>query len=177
MDELSVIASLVEHKPGVLFKVANMFRRRDFNIENITVGPTEKKGIARMTITVKGDEMTRDQVVKQLRKLIEVVHVEVLNPNNLVQRELALIKVRIETPEVRREIMDYTSIFRGRIVDVAPDSVIMEITGTPDKMDAFTSLMSRYGIIELARTGVTALVRGKSSIMSSYSTNEKDAAR
>lgn len=168
MDDISVIAALVEHKPGVLFKVSNLFRRRGFNIENITVGPIETSDLARMTITVKGDEATRDQVVKQLRKLIEVVHVEVLNPESLVQRELALIKVKVDSPETRREIMDYTSIFRGRVVDVSPESMIVEITGTPDKMDAFINLMLKYGIIEIARTGVTALTRGKASITTSY---------
>ena len=163
MDKISIIATLVEHKPGVLFKVANLFRRRDFNIDSITVGQSEQRKLARMTITVKGDESTRQQVVKQLRKLIEVVYVDTLPDNMTVQRELALVKIRVSNAEIRHEIMDYIAVFRGRVVDVSSDSMIIEITGTPDKMDAFIDLVSKYGILEIARTGITALMRGKGS--------------
>lgn len=163
-EKLFVISAIVEHKPGVLHRISNMFRRRDFNIESITVGATEARDLARMTITVKGDEFTAAQVVKQMGKLIDVIHVDTLDWEKSVQRELALIKLRAGTHEERSEIMDYVSIFRGRIVDVSTTSLIVEITGTPDKIDAFLSLIDRFGIIEMARTGIVALSRGSSSI-------------
>jgi acetolactate synthase-1/3 small subunit len=159
-----VIAALVENKPGVLHSVANMFRRRDFNIESITVGRTEQEDISRMTITVNGDEKTLEQVVKQMSKLIDVVKVSRLEPENIVTRELALIKVNIPDNKSRSDVINCVEVFRGRVVDVSPESLTMEITGTPDKIDAFLNLMKTYGIMELARTGLTALSRGVSSI-------------
>jgi len=162
--ETKVIAALVENKPGVLHSVANMFRRRDFNIESITVGPTEQHDLSRMTITVNGDEKTLEQVVKQMSKLIDVVKVSRLEPENIVTRELALIKVNIPDNKSRSDVINCVEVFRGRVVDVSPESLTMEITGTPDKIDAFLNLMRTYGIMELARTGLTALSRGISSI-------------
>jgi acetolactate synthase-1/3 small subunit len=159
-----VIAALVENKPGVLHSVSNMFRRRDFNIESITVGPTEQEDLSRMTITVNGDEKTLEQVVKQMSKLIDVVKVSRLEPENIVTRELALIKVNIPDNKSRSDVINCVEVFRGRVVDVSPESLTMEITGTPDKIDAFLNLMKTYGIMELARTGLTALSRGVSSI-------------
>jgi acetolactate synthase-1/3 small subunit len=159
-----VIAALVENKPGVLHSVSNMFRRRDFNIESITVGPTEQEDLSRMTITVNGDEKTLEQVVKQMSKLIDVVKVSRLEPENIVTRELALIKVNIPDNKSRSDVINCVEVFRGRVVDVSPTSLTMEITGTPDKIDAFLNLMRTYGIMELARTGLTALSRGVSSI-------------
>jgi acetolactate synthase-1/3 small subunit len=162
--ETKVIAALVENKPGVLHSVANMFRRRDFNIESITVGPTEQHDLSRMTITVNGDEKTLEQVVKQMSKLIDVVKVSRLEPENIVTRELALIKVNIPDNKSRSDVINCVEVFRGRVVDVSPESLTMEITGTPDKIDAFLNLMRTYGIMELARTGLTALSRGVRSI-------------
>ena len=159
-----VIAALVENKPGVLHSIANMFRRRDFNIESITVGGTEQEDLSRMTITVNGDEKTLEQVVKQMSKLIDVVKVSKLEPENIVTRELALIKVNIPDNKSRSDVINCVEVFRGRVVDVSPESLTMEITGTPDKIDAFLNLMKTYGIVELARTGVTALSRGIKSI-------------
>lgn len=159
-----MIAALVENKPGVLHSVSNMFRRRDFNIESITVGPTEQEDLSRMTITVNGDEKTLEQVVKQMSKLIDVVKVSRLEPENIVTRELALIKVNIPDNKSRSDVINCVEVFRGRVVDVSPESLTMEITGTPDKIDAFLNLMKTYGIMELARTGLTALSRGISSI-------------
>jgi acetolactate synthase-1/3 small subunit len=159
-----VIAALVENKPGVLHSVSNMFRRRDFNIESITVGGTEQEDLSRMTITVNGDEKTLEQVVKQMSKLIDVVKVSRLEPENIVTRELALIKVNIPDNKSRSDVINCVEVFRGRVVDVSPTSLTMEITGTPDKIDAFLNLMRTYGIMELARTGLTALSRGVSSI-------------
>lgn len=155
-----IIATLVENKPGVLFRVSNMFRRRNFNIESITVGPTERKDISRMTIVVGGDEKVVEQVVKQLNKLVEVIKVSILDSENSVSREMALIKVHVANSNARSEIMQYTNIFRGHIVDVSPLSLTIEITGPPDKIDAFIELMRHYGIKEIARTGITALARG-----------------
>jgi acetolactate synthase-1/3 small subunit len=163
-EKTTVIAALVENKPGVLHSVANMFRRRDFNIESITVGGTEQKDLSRMTITVKGDEKTLEQVVKQMSKLIDVVKVSRLEPENIVTRELALIKVNVPDTRNRSDVINCVEVFRGRVVDVAPEALTIEITGTPDKIDAFLNLMKTYGIMELARTGLTALSRGVSSI-------------
>jgi len=159
-----VISAIVEHKPGVLHKIANMFSRRGFNIDSLSVGETVGRDLARMTVTIKGDEPTAQQVIRQLEKLIDVINVSMLDPDRTVQRELALIKLKIGSPENRSMIMDYTNIFRGRIIDVSTDSVVIEITGTPDKMNAFISLTSRFGILEIARTGITALPRGMGSI-------------
>jgi acetolactate synthase-1/3 small subunit len=159
-----VISAIVENKPGVLHSVANMFRRRNFNIESITVGSTEQKGIARMTITVKADEKTIEQVVKQMKKLIDVVKVSQLDPENIVTRELALIKVNVSDTKVRSDVINYVEVFRGHVVDVSPETLGIEITGTSDKIDAFVNLMKTFGIIEIARTGLTALSRGSKSI-------------
>ena len=159
-----VIAALVENKPGVLHSIANMFRRRNFNIESITVGRIEQEDLSRMTITVNGDEKTLEQVVKQMSKLIDVVKVSRLEPENIVTRELALIKVNVPDNKSRSDVINCVEVFRGRVVDVSPESLTIEITGTPDKIDAFLNLMRTYGIMELARTGLTALSRGVRSI-------------
>jgi acetolactate synthase-1/3 small subunit len=163
-QKTKVIAALVENKPGVLHSISNMFRRRGFNIESITVGRTEQEDLSRMTITVKGDERTLEQVVKQMNKLIDVVKVNRLEPENIVTRELALIKVNIPDNKSRSDVINCVDVFRGRVVDVAPETLTIEITGTPDKIDAFLNLMRTYGIMELARTGLTALSRGVRSI-------------
>jgi acetolactate synthase-1/3 small subunit len=163
-EKIKVIAALVENKPGVLHSVANMFRRRDFNIESITVGRTEQEDLSRMTITVKGDEKTLEQVVKQMSKLIDVVKVSRLEPENIVTRELALVKVNVPDTRNRSDVINCVEVFRGRVVDVSPEALTIEITGTPDKIDAFLNLMRTYGIMELARTGLTALSRGVRSI-------------
>jgi acetolactate synthase-1/3 small subunit len=141
-----------------------MFRRRGFNIESITVGRTEQEDLSRMTITVKGDEKTLEQIVKQMNKLIDVVKVSQLEPENIVTRELALIKVNIPDNKSRSDVINCVDVFRGRVVDVSPEALTIEITGTPDKIDAFLNLMRTYGIMELARTGLTALARGVRSI-------------
>jgi acetolactate synthase-1/3 small subunit len=159
-----IISTIVEHKPGVLYTVANLFRRRGFNIESISVGPTEQSDLARMTITVNGDERTVEQVVKQLNKLIDVIKVSRLNPSSIVTRELALIKVHALDTKVRSDVINYADIFRARVVDVSSESLMVEITGTSDKIDAFLDLMKPFGVKEVARTGITALSRGVKSI-------------
>ena len=160
---------LVEHKPGVLQKVSSMFRRRGFNIESISVGATEQSDLARMTITVREDEPTARQLAKQTEKIIDVLAVEFLHPERSVIRELALIKLRTPDSKTRSDIMNYVNTFRSRIVDLSPESIIVEITGTPDKIDAFLDLVRDYGVLEISRTGVTALERGLKTIK-----NEKE---
>ncbi len=156
------IAVLVENKPGVLARVASLFRRRGFNIESLSVGTTERDDISRMTIVVNGDEKTVEQVIKQLNKLIEVIKISDITENS-VERELCLIKVNAP-PENRGEIIEISNIFRARIVDVSRDSFIIEITGDEEKIDAFIDLMRQYGIKELARTGKVAMARGSKTV-------------
>jgi acetolactate synthase-1/3 small subunit len=160
MGQHYILSIIVENKPGVLFRAANMFRRRGFNIDSISVGPIESEDLARMTITVKGGELIVEQMTKQLGKLIDVVKVTVLEPTDTVIRELALIKVVANDARARSDVMSYATIFRSRIVDVSPSTIMIEITGDSDKIDAFINLISGFGIKEIARTGVTALLRG-----------------
>jgi len=161
--KMYVVSAIVEHKPGVLYSVSNMFRRRGFNIETITVGAAEQKDLARLTVSIKGDERVVEQVVKQLQKLIDVVKVSILEPENTVARELALVKVGTLDTKVRSDVINYTEIFKGHVVDVAHDSLVVEITGDTDKINAFIELMRPFGLKEIARTGVTALSRGMRS--------------
>ncbi len=158
--ERYILSVLVEDKPGVMQRVSGLFRRRNFNIDSITVGHSEKKGVSRITLTVAGDRKILEQVMKQLNKLIEVVKVSELSEKESVVRELALVKVRTKNEGVRSELISYANIFRGRIVDVSKNSMIIEITGDSEKIDAFIDLVKIYGILELARTGITAMIRG-----------------
>ena len=166
MEEIraKVISAIVENKPGVLHTISNLFRRRNFNIESITVGPTEQEDLARITITTNGDEKTIEQVIKQLNKLIDVIKVAKLETGSMVARELALVKVTVSDAKARSDIINCVDVFRGHVVDVSPESLMIEITGGPGKIDAFLNLMKTYGVIELARTGITALSRGPKSI-------------
>jgi acetolactate synthase-1/3 small subunit len=157
-DSMYTIAVLVENKPGVLARVASLFRRRGFNIESLSVGTTEREDVSRMTIVVSGDMKIVEQVTKQLNKLVEVIKVSDISENS-VERELCLIKVNAP-PEKRGEIIELSNIFRARIVDVARDSFVIEVTGDEDKIGAFINLMRQYGIKELARTGKVAMTRG-----------------
>src|SRR5574339_1070827 len=141
-----IVMALVENKPGVLFRVTNLFRARNFNIESITVGSTEQQDLSRMTITTNSDEKTLDQLVKQLRKLIDVVEVRVLDIDKTVYRELALIKMKAVDPTTRSEIINYATIFRGNILDIGKETITVEVTGTPDKIEAFKNLVEHYGI-------------------------------
>jgi acetolactate synthase-1/3 small subunit len=159
-DEVYILSALVEDKPGVLFRVTNLFRARNFNIESITVCYSESADLSRMTITTRSDDRTLDQLVKQLRKLIDVVEVRVLDRINTVYRELALIKMNAQDPTSRAEITNLASVFRGKVLDIDKHTLTVEITGTPSKIDAFRKLVSDFGIVQLARTGVSALPRG-----------------
>jgi len=163
-EQTYIIAAIVEHKPGVLYSVSNMFRRRGFNIESISVGVAEQKELARMTITIKGDEKIVEQVIKQMHKLIDVIKVSILDPSSTVARELALVKVSTLDARARSDIINYTDIFKGHVVDVAHESLVAEITGDSEKIDAFIDLMRLFGVKEIARTGITALSRGAKSI-------------
>jgi len=157
-----ILVALVNDKPGVLNRVASLFRRRSFNIDSITVGHTEREGLSRMTIVVNGDSATVEQARKQLDKVIDVVKLSDITQDSTVDRELALIKVKA-TPTTRSEIMQIVDIFRAKIVDVAADSVIVEVTGDEDKLTSLCSLLHGFGIKEIARTGLLAMTRGASS--------------
>ncbi|MBR0272025.1 MAG: acetolactate synthase small subunit [Methanobrevibacter sp.] len=154
-----VISTLVENRPGVLQKVAGLFTRRDFNIDSITVGESEVEGLARMVITVKADDKLLEQVTKQLNKLVDVIKIKDIS-KNAVKRELCLVKVNIPNEKARAEIMQYVNIFRAKIVDVTEETLIIEITGDMEKINAFISLLKGYGIKKISRTGLTAMARG-----------------
>ena len=154
------ITALVEDKPGVLTRVASLFRRRGFNIASLAVGGSEQRGLSRMTFVVDGDQYTVDQATKQLDKLIDVVRVSDISEQDIVARELALIKVK-STPETRGEIIETIHLFRAGIVDVGAKSLIVEITGEEDKIHALINLLEPFGILEMMRTGRVAMVRGQ----------------
>ena len=157
------LIALVEDKPGVLNRVASLFRRRAFNIESLTVGHTEKPGISRMTIVVNSDEISAERVVANLYKLVNVIQVDDLGRTTAVSRDLALVKVSADSVN-RIEIMQLVEVFRARIVDVANDSLIIEITGDEEKIDSFVEVLRPYGIIEMVRTGVVAMARGPQAL-------------
>ncbi len=154
-----VLSALVINEPGVLSNVAGMFAARGFNIDSLVVGRTENPELSRMTIVVNADENTFEQVRKQLAKLVPVAKVRDFKDTSYVERDLALITVGAG-PENRGEVVDIVNLFRGRIVDVAKTSLIVEIAGTEGKIEAFVELLRPYGIKELARTGVIAMSRG-----------------
>ncbi len=158
------IVALVEDKPGVLNRMASLFRRRGFNIESIAVGHSEIPHLSRMTIVVNGAAAMVEQVRKQLDKLVDTVKVSDISGNAMVTRELALIKVKA-TSATRSEIMQIVDIFRANIVDVASDSVTVEVTGDEDKIDSLLSLLRDFGIREISRTGRIAMTRGSLSTL------------
>ena len=160
-QEQHTIVALVQDKPGVLNRVASMFRRRGFNISSLAVGRSETIGFSRMTFVVDGDMATVDQVTKQLYKLIDVVKVSDISEEDVVLRELALIKVRT-TPSTRPEILQLAEIFRSSIVDVSSDSIILEVTGDVEKVDSLIRILRPFGIREVMRTGRVGLMRGMS---------------
>jgi len=159
------VSVLVQNKPGVLARTAGLFSRRGYNIESLTVGVTENEAISRMTIVVTGDDTVVEQVTKQLNKLIEVIKVSDLTKESYVNRELVLIKVTADSSN-RAEIMQIVNIFRARIVDVAPKSLIIEVTGDEGKLDALIGMLKQFGIKEIVRTGTLALGRGPKVIQS-----------
>ena len=156
------ITALVQDRPGVLNRVSSMFRRRGFNISSLAVGQSEISNLSRMTFVVEGNDAVVEQVTKHLHKLIDVIKVSDVSNLNAVSRELALIKVKA-TVHTRSEIMQIVSIFRANIVDVAPDSLIIEVTGDEDKVDSFQNLLRGFGVMEVMRTGTVAMSRGMGS--------------
>ena len=155
------ITALVQDKPGVLNRITNMFRRRGYNIASLAVGPSEIENLSRMTFVVEGDPLTLEQVAKNLNKLIDVIKVVDVDDANSVRRELALIRVRCDV-QSRGEIIQIVSIFRANIIDVAPDSLIIEVIGDGGKVDALVSMLRGFGVAEVMRTGVVAMSRGMS---------------
>src|SRR6476619_213804 len=155
-----LLSLLVENRPGVLARIAGLFSRRGFNIDTLAVGPTEDPDISRVTLTVDGALHPIDQVTKQLHKLINVIKIRDLEPDETVTRELALFKVAVDGIQ-RAEVLQLTDIFRGRIVDVTRRSIIVEVTGTTDKIESFEALRPPFGMVEMMRTGEIASSRGR----------------
>jgi acetolactate synthase I/III small subunit len=157
------LSVLVENKPGVLARVASLFSRRGFNIDSLAVGPTEHEDISRMTIVVNVADLPLEQVTKQLNKLVNVLKIVELDPVQSVQRELTLIKVRADSDN-RSSVLELVNLFRARCVDVSSDAVTIEVTGTPDKLQAFIKVLEPFGIKELVQSGMVAIGRGARSI-------------
>jgi acetolactate synthase I/III small subunit len=156
-----VLSILVENKSGVLTRIAGLFARRGFNIDTLTVGPTDDERISRVTLTVDGALHPIDQVTKQLHKLVNVLKIRDLEPGDTVARELALFKVSADGVQ-RGELMQITEIFRGKVVDVTKRSIVVEVTGTTEKIEAFEDMVRPFGLIEMMRTGEIAISRGRS---------------
>ena len=157
--EYHIISTLVEDKPGVLQRVAGLFNRRGFNIDSITVGNSEVEGLSRMVISVHADKKGLEQVIKQLNKLVDVIKIKDIT-KTAVKRELCLVKVNVPNEKARAEIMQYTNIFRAKVLDVTEETLVIELTGDKEKINAFISLLKGYGIKRISRTGLTAMARG-----------------
>ncbi|KJE22069.1 acetolactate synthase, small subunit [Frankia torreyi] len=157
------LSVLVENKPGVLARVSGLFSRRGFNIESLAVGPTEHPDVSRMTIVVAVEDLPLEQVTKQLNKLVNVLKIVEMDTSVSVQRELMLLKVRADL-SVRSQVLETVTLFRAKVVDVAPDAVTIEATGTRDKLDALIRMLEPFGIRELVQSGMVALGRGSRSI-------------
>ena len=158
-----VLVAVVNNQPGVLNRVASLFRARGFNIESLAVGRTERPDVSRMTITLRGDDVAVEQAGKQLYRLIDVLKVQDVTNEAHIEHELALVKVRA-TNTTRAEILKIVELYKGRVVDVAADSVIVEATGTEDEIDAVLALVGGFGIKEMVRTGVSVMTRGSQAV-------------
>jgi acetolactate synthase-1/3 small subunit len=156
-----ILSLLVENKPGVLARIAGLFARRGFNIDSLAVGPTDDTKLSRITLTVDGAAHPIDQVTKQLHKLVHVIKIRDLEPEETVARELALFKISCSDGDARAQVMQFTDIFRGKTVDVSKRSVTVEVTGTDDKIEAFEEMVRPFGLIEMVRTGEIAVSRGR----------------
>jgi acetolactate synthase-1/3 small subunit len=156
-----ILSILVENKPGVLTRISGLFARRGFNIDTLAVGPTDDDAISRITLTLDGAKHPIDQVTKQLHKLVNVLKIRDLEPHDTIARELALFKVAVDGSS-RSEVIQLAEVFGGRVVDVGKRSLIVELSGTDDKVEAFEDLMRTFGLIEMARTGEIAISRGRS---------------
>ena len=157
------LSVLVEDKPGVLARVASLFSRRGFNIQSLAVGATEQKNMSRMTIVVSVEESPLEQITKQLNKLVNVIKIVEQEPDNSVDRELALIKVRADAT-TRSQVIEAVNLFRAKVVDVSTESLTVEATGTPEKLEALLRVLEPYGIRELVQSGVVSLSRGPRGI-------------
>ena len=155
----AILSILVENKPGILFKVTHLFRSRNFNIDSISVGTTENPDYSKMTITTYGDEKQIDQIVKQLDKMIDTVRVEHLDEHKTVFRELSIFKIKLSNANDSMEINKLANAYGGKVHDVKKDSIMVELTATPDQIKAFEELAKPFGILDVARTGVAALQR------------------
>jgi acetolactate synthase-1/3 small subunit len=155
----AILSILVENKPGILFKITHLFRSRNFNIDSISVGVTENPDYSRMTITTYGDEKQIEQIVKQLDKMIDTVKVERLDEHKTVYRELSLFKIKLSNANDSMEVNKLANAYGGKVHDVRKDSLMVELTATPDQTQAFEELAKPFGIIDVARTGVAALQR------------------
>ncbi len=158
-DQLRIMSALVENKPGVLYRISNLIRRKSFNIESIAVGPAETPGLARMTFTMFSDHARFDQVMRNIDNLIDVQSIEPLEERNATVRELALVKFSPGAPATRPEIMNLIETFRANIVDLSPDTLTVEVSGDSDKINAFVNLTRNFGLKKVARTGTVALAR------------------
>ncbi len=156
---LQTLVAYLEDKPGVLNRVTSLFRRRDFNIESLNVGKTNQPGVSRLTIVMQGDDATARLVEANLYKLVNILRVVNLTGKSIVERELALIKLSSST-KVRKEILQMAEVFRARVVDMGTEAIVLEITGTPSKIDGLIEVLDSFGIIETARTGGLAMTRG-----------------
>ncbi|MCU1442137.1 MAG: acetolactate synthase small subunit [Cryobacterium sp.] len=158
-----VLSLLVEDKPGLLTRVAGLFARRGFNIESLAVGHSEIPGLSRITVVVDVEDQPLEQVTKQLNKLINVIKIVELDPSQAVEREHLLIKVRVDNT-TRSQVLEAVTLFRARVVDVAPDALVIEVTGDSGKTQALLRVLEPYGIKELAQSGLLAIGRGSKSI-------------
>lgn len=158
-----VLSLLVEDKPGLLTRVAGLFARRGFNIESLAVGHSEIEGLSRITVVVDVDNLPLEQITKQLNKLVNVIKIVELDPEQSVAREHMLIKVRVDN-STRSQVLEAVSLFRARVVDVATDALVIEVTGNSAKISAFLKVLEPYGIKEIAQSGVLAIGRGSKSI-------------
>ena len=163
----NVIAVYVENKYGVLTRVAGLIMRRGFNIDTLTVGETENPDFSRITITLQGDDYIRAQIINQLRKLHNVKEVKLLESSDSVERELLLVKVK-NSAETRSEVMTAADVYRGKIIDYSTDAIVIEVTGEPNKIQAFIDVLRPLGIVEMCRTGVVALQRGNERLTDQY---------
>jgi len=161
-SQARLLSVLVENKPGVLQRVASMIRRRGFNIDSLSVGPTDDGSVSRMTITVHVGRQQAEQAMKQLYKLVDVIKIDDITTERVVAQELVLVKVNAP-PRSRRELLDLVDMFDGRVVDVASTTLIVELTGPAERIDDFIGLVQPYGIKEIARSGAVAMVRGNTA--------------